>query len=280
MVLVMPAVCAKLRPSERDPDWQAAFDCADLLYSEDGRPDFEKLLPIENCTAQDDSKCTALWYPGLGNGFLGSIAQSPTIRIAGYLSGDYGRYTAGKTIPPVPSEGFPNKEYAYRARIPAYASSIIIGGSALQPGSARAALNLREAVYYERTSLTGGGEFELRTYFHRTRRNVIVVEASLDCGHCNQSATVSMRAFSGQSPRDVLFEERPPSGAEAARAAASSIGSGSTRLTPRRLFGRLRAAEKNAPDVSHLYDTNHTLGYVHDRCPSKLTAAAGKVIDA
>ena len=121
-------------PSSRDPDWQLPFAQADLLYLAGCRPNFELLNPIENCTGgknrsrpeNKDTNCSALWWPGLGNGFLGSIAQSPTLRIAGYYSGDYGRYTAGKTIPPVPSDGFSNKQFAYRARIPAYASSILV----------------------------------------------------------------------------------------------------------------------------------------------------------
>ena len=54
--------------------------------------------------------------------------------------------------------------------------------------------------------------------------------------------------------------------------AAGAVGS-----APRQLLGRLRAPEINGPSVAHLYDTNHTLGYVHDLTPSSLTAAAGQV---
>ena len=70
--------------------------------------------------------------------------------------------------------------------------------------SARVALNTRDAVYYERSSLVGGGELELQTYFHRTRRNLIVVVATLDCSNCSQDVELSMRAFSGQAPNIII----------------------------------------------------------------------------
>ena len=255
---VAAATTGEFAPSSRDADWLTAFQRADLLYADGPRPDFEALLPIQNCTGganrthlPDNDTCTALWWPGLGNGFLGGIAQSPTLRIAGYISGNYGRYTAGKTIPPVPTDGFSNKEFAYRARIPAYAASIIVGG-AIQPNSSRAALDLRNGIYYERASVGAGGcgKFELRTYFHRARRNLIVVEATLDCTRCTESTTeLSLRAFSGEAPEDVLFHEE-----------ATGVASHS----PRQLRGILRAPEVNAPSTAHLYDSNYTLGYVHD----------------
>ena len=188
----------------------------------------------------------------------------------------------------------------------------------------RAALSTRDAVYYERTSLAGGGELELRTYFHRTRRNLIVAEVELDCTACaNRSVPqrhlaalsppfsarfaprfrrsfgavrlpsaktertgekwrkmgeiwgrngretavaewrwgqrVSLRSFSGHpSLSDVVFQQR---------------GGGAD--GPRELMGVLRAPENCEPSNRHLYDTNHTLGYVHDVCPTELSAAAG-----
>lgn len=240
-------------PSPLDADWLEDFNRADLLFSPNGRPDFEKLPPIENCTGcapghrgvcrnrdhVKDSTCPALWHPGLGNGFLGSIAQSPTLHISGFFSGDYGRYTAGKTIPPQPTDGFSNKQFAYRARIPAYSSSIIVGGDALLSNSSRIALNTREAVYYERSSLSSGGTLQITTYFHRTRRNLIVVEVELDCTRCKMNSTLSMRAFSGDPPEDVIFSEQQK-------------GS-----TPRQLLGRLRSREINGPSTADLYDTDY-----------------------
>eukprot|EP01051_Picozoa_sp_SAG22_P004748 SAG22_NODE_262_length_13373_cov_11.716965_10_plen_822_part_00 len=252
-------------PSPRDADWQRPFERADLLYSPGPRPDFEKLLPIENCTnIPAEENCTALWWPGLGNGFLGGIAQGPTLRIAGFHSGAYGRYTAGGAVPPVPFHGFSNKEFAYRASIPAFASSIIAESPSLLAGSARSALNTRGAEYTERSSLAGGGKLELRTYFHRTRRNLIVVDVELDCTGCTKDAQVSLRAFSRPELSDVVFQQR----GSAANTAAGS---------PRQLIGVLRAPENCEPSNSHLYDTNHTLGYVHDVCPDSLAAAPGAI---
>ena len=49
-------------------------------------------------------------------------------------------------MPPVASHGFSNKLPAYRARIPAYASSLGVRGAGL-PGRTRFALDLRRAVY-------------------------------------------------------------------------------------------------------------------------------------
>ena len=115
-------------------------------------------------------------------------------------------------------------------------------------------------MYYERTSLAGGGELELRTYFHRTRRNLIVVEVELDCTPCANASRVSLRSFSGHpSLSDVVFQQRGGGGADG----------------PRELMGVLRAPENCEPSNRHLYDTNHTLGYVHDVCPTELSAAAG-----
>eukprot|EP01045_Picozoa_sp_COSAG04_P016788 COSAG04_NODE_1433_length_6791_cov_2.044082_9_plen_148_part_00 len=139
-------------------------------------------------------------------------------------------------------------------------------------------------MYYERTSLAGGGELELRTYFHRTRRNLIVVEVELvrrhdiaaiwvaffsryqryccgqDCTACANASRVSLRSFSGHpSLSDVVFQQRGGGGADG----------------PRELMGVLRAPENCEPSNRHLYDTNHTLGYVHDVCPTELGAAAG-----
>eukprot|EP01052_Picozoa_sp_SAG31_P052168 SAG31_NODE_12750_length_919_cov_1.257317_1_plen_215_part_10 len=157
-----PPIGPPVPPSSRDADWQQLFERADLLYAPGPRPDFEALKPIENCTARGcgpsgcdgKSTCPALWWPGLGNGFLGGIAQGPTLRIAGYYSGDYGRYSAykGDQLPRVPGE-FSNKQNAYRASIPAFAASIVAHSPSAIVGSARAALNTRDAVYYERSSL-------------------------------------------------------------------------------------------------------------------------------
>eukprot|EP01045_Picozoa_sp_COSAG04_P023843 COSAG04_NODE_2896_length_3406_cov_1.773208_3_plen_153_part_00 len=97
-----------LAPSSRDADWQQPFARADMLYDAGPRPDFERLNPIENCTARGcgpngcdgKSNCSALWWPGLGNGFLGGIAQGPTLRIAGLFSGDYGARAHRPSRPP------------------------------------------------------------------------------------------------------------------------------------------------------------------------------------
>ena len=256
-------------PTE-DSDWVVPFKQADLLYLNGGRPDFEKLNPIENCTGgknrthgTDNDNCTALWWPGLGNGFVGGIAQAPTLRIAGYYSGDYGRYTAGRTIPPIPSDGFSNKELAYRARIPAFASSIILGNDlTVVPGSTRTALNIRQAIYYERSNLFGGGKVELKTYFHRKERNLIVVEVVLDCRSCSADVSLPVRAFSGEKSHDVLFRTKDD---------------GLVGKVPRQMIGVLRAKEVNAPSTEHLMDTNYTLGYVHDICPGQIMAEAGKI---
>ena len=73
-------------------------------------------------------------------------------------------------------------------------------------------------------------------------------------------AQVSLRSFSGHpSLSDVVFQQRGGGGADG----------------PRELMGVLRAPENCEPSNRHLYDTNHTLGYVHDVCPTELSAAAG-----
>ena len=273
-----PPTSPPVPPSSRDPDWVGPFAAADLLYSPTGRPDFEALVPIENCTGRECGKdgcdgrsnCSALWWPGLGNGFLGGIAQGPTLRIAGLYSGDYGRYSSyhDDMIPPVPEKGtgFSNKEFSYRASVPAFASSITIRSPSLLANSSRAALNTRDAVYIERSSLSGGGELELRTYFHRTRRNLIVVEVTLDCTSCAASAEVSLRAFSRPELSDLVFQQRG-----GGYTAAAAVGDG----TPRQLIGVLRASENCEPSNAHFYDTNVTLGYVYDICPSSLKADSG-----
>ena len=172
-----------------------------------------------------------------------------------------GRYTAykGDLSPAVPGE-YSNREYSYRASIPAFASSIIVRSPAMLPGSSRAALNTRDAIYHERSSLAGGGELELRTYFHRTRRNLIVVDVALDCTNCTASATVSLRAFSRPEQSDVVFHQR---------------GAGHAGGSPRQLLGVLHAPEQCEPSNAEEYDTNHTLGFVHDVCPSSLSATPG-----
>jgi hypothetical protein len=91
--------------------------------------------------------------------------------------------------------------------------------------------------------LEGGAALELRTYAHRTRRNILVVEAVLDCTRCAAVATVGLEALSGQPSEDVVFADR-------------SSGAGG----PRRLLGVLRAHETNLPSTAALYDTNYTLG--------------------
>ena len=271
-----PPTGPPLPPTSRDTDWQRPFARADLLYAAGPRPDFETLSPIENCTARGcgpsgcdgKSKCSALWWPGLGNGFLGGIAQGPTLRIAGFYSGDYGRYSAykGDQLPRVPGE-FSNKQNAYRASIPAFAASIIAHSPTTLPGSSRAALNTRDAVYYERSSLSGGGELELRTFFHRTRRNLIVVEVELDCANCTESAEVSLRALSRPELGDVVFQHQ--------KGSSSVSATDGSPQPPRQLLGILRAPEDCKPSNAHVYDTNHTLGYVHDICPDKLAAKPG-----
>ena len=125
---------APVPPSPRDADWLAPFRRADLLYHPGPRPDFAALRPIENCTVGGSVNCSALWWPGLGNGFLGGIAQGPTLRIAGLYSGFYASSPWGV---PTPSDGFSGKEFAYRASIPAFASSITPSGPALLVGTTR-----------------------------------------------------------------------------------------------------------------------------------------------
>jgi hypothetical protein len=247
-------------PSARDRDWIRPFERADLLYHAGPRPDFAKLLPMERCgpTTQDNTNCTALWWPGLGNGFLGGIAQGPTLRIAGLYSG-----FSPSAPSPAPDSGFSQKDFAYRASIPAYASSIVVYGPSLLHGSSRAALNTRDAVYYERSSLVGGGKLEMRTYFHQTRRNLIVVEVEVDCTRCTNTTQVSLRTFTNSQMSDLVFHQKY------AGAAAGDTGS------PRQIIGLLRTPENCEPSVSHLYDTNITLGYVYDICPESLTAAPG-----
>ncbi len=214
---------------------------------------------MERCgpTTEENTNCTALWWPGLGNGFLGGIAQGPTLRIAGLYSG-----VSASAPPPVPDSGFSQKDFAYRASIPAYGSSIVAFGPALLANSSRAALNTRDAVYYERTALVGGGKLEMRTYFHRTRRNLIVAEVEVDCTTCAKSTQVSLRTFTNSQLSDLVFQQRHAG-------AAGVTGS------PRQLIGVLRTPENCEPSVSHLYDTNHTLGFVHDVCPKSLTVAPG-----
>jgi trehalose/maltose hydrolase-like predicted phosphorylase len=262
-----PSTGLPVPPSSRDADWAQPFGRADLLYHPGPRPDFENLPPIERCgpTAEENTNCTALWWPGLGNGFLGGIAQGPTLRIAGYTSGFYPK---NGTETPTPYHGFSEKEFSARASIPAYGSSIIAGGPSLLSNSSRAALNTREAVYYERSPVAGGGKLELRTYFHRTRRNLIVVDVELDCTACTKSAQVSLRSFARSEVGDVVFQHR---GGGAAHEAGTAAG-----RSPRQLIGALRTPENCMPSVSGLYDTNHTLGYVYDICPAKLTAASGE----
>ena len=156
----------------------------------------------------------------MGNGFLGGIAQGPTLRISGYHSGYHGRYTAGKEgiVPPVPFHGFSNKEFAYRASIPALASSIVVRSADMLAGSSRVALNTRDAVYIERSTLSGGGELELRTYFHQTRRNLIVVEVELNCSRCTEgSAEVSLSAFSRPALGDVSLQQQGTAGGDTSR---------------------------------------------------------------
>ena len=53
--------------------------------------------------------------------------------------------------------------------------------------------------------------------------------------------------------------------------------SGAVGSSPRQLKGRLRAPETNLPSTADLHDTNVSIGYVHDRCPPMLAAAAGAV---
>jgi hypothetical protein len=171
-------------------------------------------------------------------------------------------------IPPLPEKGtgFSNKEFSYRASIPAFASSITIRNTSVLAGSSRAALNTRDAVYYERSSLSGGGKLELRTYFHRTRRNLIVVEVNLDCTNCTKSMEVSLRAFSRPELSDLVFHQHGSGGYTA----------GADGRVPRQLIGLLRAGENCEPSNAHVYDTNITLGYVHDVCPGSLKAEPGR----
>ena len=65
-------------------------------------------------------------------------------------------------------------------------------------GSSRVALNTKEAVYVERSTLSGGGELELRTYFHQTRRNLIVVE--LELRHPTVLLVPTIRVRSRENP--------------------------------------------------------------------------------
>ena len=188
-------------------------------------------------------------------------------------SGDYGRYSAGNTIPPVPSHGFSNKLPAYRARLPAYTSSIWLGGPDFPAAAAsvmRSALDLRGAVYTERYRLPTGGQAEITSYLHRTRRNLVVTEVVIDCSACTKDTVLTLVAFSGEPPQDVLFETVEAGAVAPVQEGPSSSG-------PRQLRGWLRAPETNLPSTADLYRTNVSIGYVHDHCPRTLAASAGAV---
>lgn len=124
-------------------------------------------------------------------------------------------------------------------------------------------MNTRDAVYYERTSLVGGGKLEMRTYFHRTRRNLIVVDIEVDCTTCAERTRVSMRTFTNSQLSDLVFQQ------------THAGAPGKTASSPRQLIGALRTPENCEPTVDRLYDTNHTLGFVHDVCPESLAVAPG-----
>lgn len=270
VILLAHAEVPPVAPSARDADWLMPFRSADLLYHPGPRPDFEALTPMEKCGRDaipqpENNTCAALWWPGLGNGFVGGIAGGPTLRIAGFYSGWYAR---NYSLPPKPANGFSEKVFASRASIPAFGSSIVAHGTSLIAGSTRTALNTRDGVYYERLSIASGGKLEMRTYFHRTRRNLIVVEVELDCTACTMDAQVSLRSFSRAEVSDVVFHQR-------AVGASAAAGSGVLKQ-PAQLLGVLKQPENCQPSVDHLYDTNITLGFVHDVCPPTLAAAAGK----
>ena len=234
-----------LAPSARDPDWRAAYRRAELLYDEGPRPDFSApAMWAERCTQiwpNRSSVCPALWArPGLGNGFLGTIAQSPTIRIAGFYSGDSvdnPRYSCTASLPPQPSGGYSNRLLSFRARIPAFASSLALSGP-IKRNSSRFALDLTRAVFIERHELDDGAKLELRQYAHHVRRNLLVVEVDLDCSRCSSTASVQLASLTGEAPLDITLHRRGAS--------------------PPRLLGVLNNPETNIPPFPEQFDTNYS----------------------
>ena len=57
-----------------------------------------------------------------------------------------------------------------------------------------------------RYGLVAGGQAQILSYLHRTRRNLIVTEVTLNCSRCTNDTVLTLAAFSGEAPQDVRFD--------------------------------------------------------------------------
>jgi hypothetical protein len=132
----------------------------------------------------------------LGNGFVGTKADAPSVFIGGVYSVMYevGLEPTPPTWPAGTDPTWRANESA-RAHIPATVSSIGVAGNASGFAFAGAALDAERAVYMTRHTACGGKTVvERSSYAHRVHRGLLVTELKIS-GACSTELTIPLRSF-------------------------------------------------------------------------------------
>eukprot|EP01043_Picozoa_sp_COSAG02_P019818 COSAG02_NODE_965_length_15584_cov_21.604312_10_plen_368_part_00 len=148
----------------------------------------------------------------LGNGFVGTKADAPSVFIGGLYST---MYEVGVEPPPPTWVGDPlwRANESARARIPATVSSIGLPFNASGFEFAGAALDARRGVYFTRHTTCGGQTVvERRTFAHRVYRELLVTEIFVS-GKCGVALAIPLRSFADNadmnSTSDIEFVRQP-----------------------------------------------------------------------
>ena len=148
----------------------------------------------------------------LGNGFVGTKADAPSVFIGGVYST---MYEVGVEPPPPTWVGDPlwRANESARARIPATVSSIGLPLNASGFAFAGAALDAKRAVYIARHTTCGGNTvIERRTFAHRVHRGLLVTEIVIS-GKCGVALAIPLRSFADNGDMnyttDIDFARQP-----------------------------------------------------------------------
>eukprot|EP00040_Diaphanoeca_grandis_P037457 m.244109 g.244109 ORF g.244109 m.244109 type:complete len:778 (-) comp33822_c3_seq5:211-2544(-) len=145
-------------------DWLPKCLAADLFYSdtmymhksnENGNGTF-----VFDMGQNDQSRSKTL-MPELANGYFGTIAKSGVVHAGGLFNGD----ATGRFGPA-----------SHRASIPQLQVSVDMTGAI----TSVSALDIRQAIFFERTVLERGVKIEQRRYAHATRPSLFVHEIEID----------------------------------------------------------------------------------------------------
>ena len=163
-----------------------------------------KQLPTKPSTVTVRDSVAGTFMASVANGYLGTVVYSDSIHVSGVFNGK--SYPKKRPIYPVYF-----RQHAHRARIPSTAAIEFNVPGVL--GNESYALDVAEGVFYK-WFVSHDLSVEQRVYAHRSRRNLLVVEITVNNGRAKE-LHVSFANKRGNASKDISFEEMELGGLQA-----------------------------------------------------------------